>query len=126
MKEPKPKSKPRATLSGRKGERSGPARNVDKEDVPMVKGMLIRGDPQSDIASFFGTNGGRVSEINTGRKWREVEPADPAHLPPPGPYMAARSAIRAKEALLAIRDLINATLQQIEVWEVGRHEPFAG
>jgi hypothetical protein len=126
MKEPKPKSKPRATLSGRKGERSGPARNVHEEDVPMVKGMLIRGDPQSDIASFFGTNGGRISEINTGQKHADI-PVDMAILlPPPGPYMAARSAIKAKETLIAIRDLINATLQQIEVWEVGRREPFAG
>lgn len=122
MKEPKPKPKPRKTLSGRKGERSGPARNVDKADVPMVKGMLIRGDPQSDIASFFGTNGGRVSEINTGRKHVDIPVATAILLPPPGPYMAARSAIQAKETLIAIRDLIERTLKQIELWEVRRDE----
>jgi hypothetical protein len=27
--------------------------------------MIVRGDRQSDIAAYFGVNGGRIAEINT-------------------------------------------------------------
>ena len=98
------------------------ARRVDSSDVPAIKGMLARGDPQSDIAAYFGTNGGRISEINTGRKYADVRPMVPELLPPPGPYPAARSALKAKETLVALRDLISDTLAQIELWEMNREE----
>lgn len=55
-------------------------------DASIVKGMLARGDKQQDIAAFFGTNSGRVCEINTGKRFPEVEPAPLHVLPPPGPY----------------------------------------
>ena len=32
-------------------------------DAAQVKGMLLRGDRQHDIAAWFGVNGGRISEI---------------------------------------------------------------
>jgi hypothetical protein len=59
---------------------------LNGRDAAIVKGMLARGDRQSDIAAFFKVNGGRISEINTGRTFVGVAPAAPAQLPPPGPY----------------------------------------
>jgi hypothetical protein len=59
-------------------------------DAALVKGMLARGDKQHDIASWFGVNAGRVADVKTGRKHRDV-PAAPMHaLPPPGPYSYLR------------------------------------
>lgn len=56
-------------------------------DAALIKGMLARGDRQSDIAAYFGVNGGRVSEINTGLRFAEVKCARANVLPPAGPYV---------------------------------------
>lgn len=90
---------------------------LDSHDVSLVKGMLARGDTQSDIAAFFGVNGGHISEINTGKNYPEVSAALLEKLPPPGPYMGARTAYRAKETLVALRDLIDETPKEIDKWE---------
>jgi hypothetical protein len=38
-------------------------------EIAIIKGMIARGDVQSHIAAYFGgSNGGRISEINTGKK----------------------------------------------------------
>jgi len=53
------------------------------DDAAIVKGMLERGDRQSAIAAYFGgINQGRVAEISTGQKFKEVPPALPDRLPP--------------------------------------------
>lgn len=62
------------------------APTVDDKMAALIKGMLERGDKQSDIAACFQINGGRVAEINTGEKFGRVKPAPPAKLPPAGPY----------------------------------------
>lgn len=54
---------------------------LSAEDAAIVKGMLARGDLQSDIASYFRTNSGRISEINTGKRHADVIPADAQVLP---------------------------------------------
>jgi hypothetical protein len=59
---------------------------LSERDAAIVKGMLARGDRQSDIAAFFKVNGGRISEVNTGHRFAGVRPALPDQLPPPGPY----------------------------------------
>ena len=61
-------------------------RRLTEEDAAIVKAMIRRGDPLHDIASWFGVNGGRISEINTGKKFADVPPASNSHLPPRGPY----------------------------------------
>lgn len=94
---------------------------LTRNDIRIIKGMLRRGDRQSDISAFFGHNIGRVSEVNTGQREPDVPEAPLNELPPPGPYMAARSAIRAKQTLEAVRDLITDALNDIESWE--RIEP---
>jgi hypothetical protein len=57
---------------------------LSERDAAIVKGMLARGDRQSDIAAYFKVNGGRISEVNTGRTFAAIRAAE--RLPPPGPY----------------------------------------
>lgn len=93
---------------------------LDKADAALIRGMLLRGDRQQDIAAWFGgdVNSGRISEINTGKKWSAVPAARPENLPPPGPYqIGVRSALKARETLQALRDLIDQTLDEITAWE---------
>ncbi|GKY88134.1 hypothetical protein [Sinisalibacter aestuarii] len=63
---------------------------LDEKDAAIVKGMLVRGDRQHDIAAWFGVNGGRIGEISTSAKFAEVKPADLVDLPPQGPYLSGR------------------------------------
>jgi hypothetical protein len=87
-------------------------------EVALVKGMIVRGDRQSDIAAYFGVNGGRIAEINTEKYGADVRAAPTDQLPPPGPYFASgRNTIRARETLVALRDLIDQTLTEMNEWE---------
>ncbi|MDR3470747.1 MAG: hypothetical protein P4M09_03520 [Devosia sp.] len=72
---------------------------LDEHDAALVKGMLNRGDRQHDIAAWFGVNGGRIGEVATGSRFREVEAAPPSELPPPGPYPSGREAAAVIQAL---------------------------
>jgi hypothetical protein len=58
-----------------------------EDDAKIAKGMLVRGDRQSDIAAYFGVNGGRVAEIAKGITFCWVQPAPVNELPPSGPYV---------------------------------------
>lgn len=91
--------------------------SLTKGEVAIVKSMLARGDRQSDIAAYFGVNGGRIAGINTGATGAEVALSPPDDLPPPGPYfLSGRSAIHAEEALEALRDLIDGALADMRGW----------
>jgi hypothetical protein len=69
--------------------RAEPAYDILNEEVAaLVKGMLLRGDKQSDIAACFLLNHGRISEINTGERYPDVIAAPPGQLPPPAPYVS--------------------------------------
>lgn len=76
---------------------------LSENDAAIVKGMLLRGDRQHDIAAWFGVNGGRIAEIATGFRFTLVEQASVDELPPPGPYPAGRVAVAAINALSAAR-----------------------
>jgi hypothetical protein len=65
---------------------------LSERDAAIVKGMLARGDRQSDIAAFFKVNGGRICEVNTGAKFAGVRAAPPDQLPPPGSFRLERIA----------------------------------
>jgi hypothetical protein len=69
--------RPRVPSTGRK---------LTDADAAVIKGMLLRGDPQHDIAAWFGVNPGRISDINTGKRFESVQPSVNSHLPPCGPY----------------------------------------
>ena len=89
-------------------------------EIAIVKGMLARGDKQHDIAAYFGVNGGRIAEVKTGANGGEIREAVEAELPPPGPYIAGRSSLHARDTLKTIRDLIDQALHEIDVYERGR------
>lgn len=63
---------------------------LTKAEAAIVKGMLIRGDRQHDIASWFGVNGGRIGEISKGHQFFDVPPQTDG-LPRPGPYMSGEA-----------------------------------
>ena len=90
---------------------------LDIADAAIAKGMLARGDRQSDIAAWFGVNGGRIAEINTGQKWHGVIATPLDQLPPPGPYMAHRSAYEMRDTLITLHAVINRTLRYLDEWE---------
>jgi len=93
--------------------------SLNTREIAIVKGMLARGDKQQDIAAYFGVNGGRISEINTGQcdDAFGVNPAPESDLPPAGPIMAGRSALHMRDTLLALRNKIDASLSAIEYFE---------
>lgn len=92
---------------------------LNHREISIVIGMLDRGDKQQDIAAYFGVNGGRISEINTGQCEDAVgvRPALENDLPPAGPIMAGRSALQMRDTLRALRDLIDDALTEIEEFE---------
>lgn len=94
---------------------------LSNSEIAIVKGMIKRGDRQHDIAAYFGVNGGRIGEINVGYRGigDGIEAAPEDRLPPPGPYMAGRSALKARETLTALRELIDETIAEIDLYESG-------
>ena|SRR5690625_4172923 len=96
---------------------------LDKREISIVKGTIARGDRQHDIAAYFGVNGGRIAEINTGATGAHISAAPKCILPPAGPYMAGRSALKARDTLLALRDLIDEAIADIEGFEGGTQQP---
>jgi hypothetical protein len=77
---------------------------LSRADAAIVKAMIYRGDRQSDIASYFGVNGGRIAEVSTGMKFGSVQMAHQDSLPPPGPYIYGELHQSMKQALASIRD----------------------
>jgi hypothetical protein len=92
---------------------------LSEGEIATVKGMLLRGDKQHDIAAWFGVNGGRIGEISTGQTGASVTAASVDQLPPRGPYMAGRSANRARDTLMALRELIDGAIRDIDLYEIG-------
>jgi hypothetical protein len=91
---------------GRRAEPSGIT--LTATDAAVIKGMLLRGDRQHDVAAWFGVNGGRVAEIATGYRFGAVSAAPDDELPPPGPYPKAREAVAAIAALAAAKKALIA------------------
>jgi hypothetical protein len=63
-----------------KMERSTERVTTDERMAALIKGMLGRGDKQSDIAAFFGINSGRVAEINRHQTYQFTRAAPPRRL----------------------------------------------
>ncbi len=69
-------------------------------ETQIVKGMILRGDKQHDIAAFFGVNGGRIAEVSTGNcDYPSATPAPIEKLPPAGPYVGLRSLLEVRGIL---------------------------
>jgi hypothetical protein len=90
---------------------------LNDSEISTAKGMLVRGDRQHDIAAYFGVNGGRIAEISTGQTGSGLTASPAEDLPPAGPYMAGRSALRARDTLIALRDLIEEAIGDIDLYE---------
>ncbi|MEO0315227.1 MAG: hypothetical protein RI928_1683 [Pseudomonadota bacterium] len=54
---------------------------LTNQDISIVKGMLLRGDKQHDIAAHFGCNSGRIAEVALGKVGPNVPAASVARLP---------------------------------------------
>jgi hypothetical protein len=91
------------------GHRANPSGiHLNERDAAIIKGMLARGDRQHDIAAWFGVNGGRIAEIATRRKFRDISASPSANLPPPGPYPSGKDAHAALAALQMAKQAITA------------------
>ena len=66
---------------------AGISPDLTAEKAALIKGMLSRGDRQSDIAAYFQINQGRIYEVKFGLKFASVPPSPWELLPPPGPYV---------------------------------------
>ena len=58
--------------------------SLTANDVPIVLGMIVRGDRKHDIAAWFGVNQGRIADTQNG-KYGGGGAAPANVLPPKGP-----------------------------------------
>lgn len=80
-------------------------------ETRIVKGMLLRGDKQHDIAAYFSVNGARVAEVATGNcTYPNAAPMPEDQLPPPGPYLS-------KYAISSVLDTLNQAIEAIDLAE---------
>jgi hypothetical protein len=57
---------------------------VKPSDVPIIMGMVARGDRHHDIAAWFGLNQGRIKDAQDG-KYAPPQTSPGLSLPPKGP-----------------------------------------
>ena len=76
-------------------------------DIPIMKGMVARGDRNHDIAAWFGWNQGRVKEAKDGKYGQP--PAATMGLPPSGaPGIKGRRLREAIDQTLQAKTLADA------------------
>lgn len=92
----------------KRAENSG--KKLTGDEASVVKGMLLRGDRQHDIAAWFGVNGGRIGEINKGQKFLDVTPQT-KNLPRPGPYLSGQVSESYMEEFRKLRSKARNILQ---------------
>jgi|HigsolmetaAR204D_1030405.scaffolds.fasta_scaffold05883_3 hypothetical protein len=55
-------------------------RDLSPEDISIIKARLLRGDLQHRIGADYDLNPGRISEINTGKRFPNIPPAEVVHV----------------------------------------------
>ena len=58
--------------------------SVKAADIPIIIGMISRGDRHHDIAAWFGLNQGRIADTQKG-KYGPPQTSSGVRLPPKGP-----------------------------------------
>lgn len=53
--------------------------DLTPQDIGEIKYLLAQGELQHRIAARFDINSGRISEINTGKRFAHIPPAPPAN-----------------------------------------------
>lgn len=86
---------------------------LTRDQVAIIKGLLLRGDKQQDIAALFCCNSGRIAEINTGQEWSDVDPAPGRQLPSPTLMRRGYAAFVAFQTLELIDLAVQAARQRI-------------
>jgi hypothetical protein len=85
---------------------------LEPDDIPIVRGMILRNDRRHDIAAWFGVNQGRIPGAENG-DYGNVDPAPAEELPPSGPPgikgRRLRDAIEEYQRLMAKGDAAGAT-----------------
>lgn len=87
---------------------------LTEADAAIVKGMLLRGDRQSDIASCFGVNQGEIAKIKNGSKHPRIVASPLSELPAPGPYKPVRDYLAYAGELERVRSLLVGILADID------------
>ena len=90
---------------------------LNDQDVATVKGMLARGDQQRDVAAYFGIAEEGIGAVAKGELGAQIPSASEDSLPPPGPYLAGRTALKAIDTLLSLRALIDQAMDELDVYE---------
>jgi hypothetical protein len=104
---------------------------ITAEHAALIKGMLLRGDRQSDIAACFLVNSGRIAEIHKGKgalgqTYKHTEPAPADTLPPAGPYLSFFELWRAKRSLWRVRLALEDVEETIQKAMVVIHKAEEG
>ena len=50
--------------------------DLSTQDISVIKARLLAGDLHHRIAADYDLNQGRISEINTGKRFAEIPPAE--------------------------------------------------
>ena len=90
-------------------------RRLSEEDAALVKGMVERKDRHHDIAAWFGVNQGRIAEVISGKKFKNVKAASHNSLPPKGPYTSGRAAHLSISALESSKIALAKAREDIEI-----------
>lgn len=67
---------PRRVTSRSGASRRAGSRRLTERDAALIKKRLNAREFQHRIAADYGVNQGRISEINTGKRFSHVKPAD--------------------------------------------------
>jgi len=92
-------------FKGRRQRAKPSGRTLTEADAAIIKGMLMRGDRQHDIAALFGVNGGRIAEIATGKKFAGVPAASASALPEPCFFFSIMDRAALTNVVHAFRDI---------------------
>jgi hypothetical protein len=93
--------------------------SLTSRDAAVIKGMLVRGDRQHDIAAWFGVNSARIAEIAKGDRFCGVAVAAQEELPPSGPYYCGREIASALCAVTTAKEALDVAQRLFKTYGSG-------